>query len=326
MRRISVACECLAGILENPLPEEGPIVDVRIQDWLNTDEPQECLCTLSRMESLLQQDTSSWIPRFVRRGRGSTATQDKIKEAVDLFSSYKGCFHFLFSTKIWNNERAVQKRQDATHSRDHIIQGEFDLLEPGCPMPAETEINIAVPLDPGVHQGGYVEHVNRESNVVVQHSLAPVQADLHTTVPKAVNYRGRQAVTQRRHELKTDKQREEEEKKHEEGLKWLDGLNCAEKQDVTLLLRQEDTCKWLFDTAQYKMWKDGESGSLWLRGKPGAGKSVLAYVYILYVPMALKLLAGPLSSIPSGRLCETEKFLYFFTAIFETSGPQALRK
>ena len=87
--------------------------------------------------------------------------------------------------------------------------------------------------------------------------------------------------------MKTDKQMEEEgsnytahwpslardhpdiplEKKFEEISKWLDGLSCAEKQDVTLSARQEDTCKWLFDTAQYKAWKDGQHGSLWLRGK-----------------------------------------------------------
>jgi hypothetical protein len=101
MRRISVACECIAGTLDKPPSEEGPTVDVRIQDWFNTDEPQECLRTLSRMESLLQQDTSLWMPRIFRRGRGSTATQDKVKEAVDLFNSCKGCFHFLFSTEIW---------------------------------------------------------------------------------------------------------------------------------------------------------------------------------------------------------------------------------
>ena len=53
----------------------------------------------------------------------------------------------------------------------------------------------------------------------------------------------------------------------DEILKWLDGLNCAEKQDVTLSLRQPDTCKWLFDTTQYKTWRDGESSFLWLRGK-----------------------------------------------------------
>ena len=57
------------------------------------------------------------------------------------------------------------------------------------------------------------------------------------------------------------------EKKLDEILKWLDGSNCTEKQDVTLLLRQPDTCKWLFDTTQYKAWRDGESSFLWLRGK-----------------------------------------------------------
>ena len=102
MRRISVACECLAAILDKPPSEQGPAVDVRIQDWLNTDGPQECLRTLDRMENLLQQDTSFLtLPRIFRRGRGSTATQDKIKGAVDLFNSCKGWFHFLFSTEIW---------------------------------------------------------------------------------------------------------------------------------------------------------------------------------------------------------------------------------
>ncbi|KAG6372883.1 hypothetical protein JVT61DRAFT_7318 [Boletus reticuloceps] len=98
MQRISVACACVADILEPP-PEQGPAIDVRIQDWLDTDEPQECLQTLSRMESVLQQDSFSWMPRMFQRG--STATQYKIKEAVDLFNSSKGCFHFLFSTEIW---------------------------------------------------------------------------------------------------------------------------------------------------------------------------------------------------------------------------------
>ena len=100
MRRISVACESLANILDNPPGvEEGPAVDVRIQDWLITHEPQECLNTLSRMKYLLQQDATLWVPRMFGRGRGST--QDKIKEAADLFTSCKGWFHFLFSTDIW---------------------------------------------------------------------------------------------------------------------------------------------------------------------------------------------------------------------------------
>ena len=69
------------------------------------------------------------------------------------------------------------------------------------------------------------------------------------------------------------------EKKFEEISKWLDGLSCAEKQDVTLLLRQEDTCKWLFDTTQYKVWEDGGSESLWLRGKRESFEILLTILY-----------------------------------------------
>ncbi|KAF8133974.1 hypothetical protein EV363DRAFT_1214661, partial [Boletus edulis] len=184
------------------------------------------------MKSLLQQkeNTSSWASRMFRGGRGSTTTgmQDKIKEAVDLFNSYKGCFHLLFSTELWNNESAVQRQHHTPQSRDHSV----------------------VPLDPGV-QGGHAEQ--EVSNIVVQ----GLPTDLNTTLQETVN------------------DQDGQEKKLEEILKWLDGLNCAEKHDVTLSLRQDDTCKWLFDTTQYKMWRDGESGSFWLRGKPGAGKSVL---------------------------------------------------
>jgi len=165
--------------------------------------------------------------------------------------------------------------------------------------------------------------------------------------------------------MKTDKQREERgnhyavhrlslardhadipiERKLEEILKWLDGLNCAEKQDITSSLCQEDTCQWLFETTQYITWKNGESGSLWLRGKgetfegfhspcftdqvvivAGAGKSVLAYVYISCIPTVLTLFASGRSlSIPSRRPSSREKSLLFSIVILETSGLQALR-
>ena len=180
----------------------------------------------------------------------------------------------------------------------------------------------------------------------------------------AVDCQDKRAGTQERHGMKTDRQRGEQgsnytdhrfslarvhadipiEKKFEEILKWLDGLNCAEKQDITLSLRQEDTCKWLFDTTQYKRWKDGENESLWLRGKresverfyspcfidqvvivAGAGKSVLAYVHILYISTVLTMFAGRSSSIPSRWLCPREKSLYFSIVILETSVLQALR-
>ncbi|KAF8441582.1 ankyrin repeat-containing domain protein [Boletus edulis BED1] len=195
MRRISVTCECLT-------------VDVRIQDWISTDEPQECLDTLSRMERLLQRDAPSRMPSMSRTGRGSNVMQDKIKEAIDLFNSHKGCFHFLFSTEIWDNEKAVEKQHDVPRCHPEII----------------------------------------------------------TTVHDTVHYQDRRAVSQGSHELKSDEQKKAEEKQLEDILKWLDGLNCAEKHDVTLSLRQEDTCEWLLNTTQYITWRGAETG---------AGKSVL---------------------------------------------------
>lgn len=101
MRRISVACDTLAGILGRSSLPDDPGFDVRLQDWLGSDEPRVCLDTLSGMEKLLRKDTtSSWKTIFARR-RGTRFTQDKIKEAVDLLGSCNRCFHFLFTTETW---------------------------------------------------------------------------------------------------------------------------------------------------------------------------------------------------------------------------------
>lgn len=101
MRRISVACGCLAGTLSSEVSENS--VDVRLQDWLASDEPRMCLDTLGCMETLLQpKDDSSWTSWFSRMGRrGSTTAQDKIHEAMCVFDARKGCFHFLDSAEIW---------------------------------------------------------------------------------------------------------------------------------------------------------------------------------------------------------------------------------
>ncbi|KAF8126505.1 hypothetical protein EV363DRAFT_1268265 [Boletus edulis] len=239
MRRISVACDTLAGILSRPgsLPG-GPAFDVRVQDWLSSDEPRVCLVTLSMMERLLRKDTISWKTIFPRR-RGTTSTQDKIKEAVDLLGSCKGCFHFLFTTETWNNEGGARQQKDPAQSRDHIEEGS-DILNQTLPVVTLTSID--------------------------------------TSMPDAAIYQREHAVTQIKHErivVDTQRGKEKYAQNFEDILRWLDGLDCTEKQDVTLLLRQPDTCRWLFDTTQYNAWRDGECSCLWLRGKPGAGKSVL---------------------------------------------------
>ncbi|KAF8128753.1 hypothetical protein EV363DRAFT_1170232, partial [Boletus edulis] len=59
-------------------------------------------------------------------------------------------------------------------------------------------------------------------------------------------------------------------------LEWLNAWNSRRTHGRTLLLRQRDTCMWLPKTTAYKKWRDEKSSFLWLHGKPGAGKSVLA--------------------------------------------------
>lgn len=41
-----------------------------------------------------------------------------------------------------------------------------------------------------------------------------------------------------------------------------------------------DTCQWILETDDYQAWTDQSNGLLWIKGKPGAGKSVLmAFLY-----------------------------------------------
>ncbi|KIJ12302.1 hypothetical protein PAXINDRAFT_14917 [Paxillus involutus ATCC 200175] len=63
-------------------------------------------------------------------------------------------------------------------------------------------------------------------------------------------------------------------------LQWLDGLDCTTKHEATHSLRQPDTCTWLPKTEKYQSWKRGGKPFLWLGGKAGSGKSVLASAVI----------------------------------------------
>ncbi|KAG9314842.1 hypothetical protein JVU11DRAFT_3938 [Chiua virens] len=71
-------------------------------------------------------------------------------------------------------------------------------------------------------------------------------------------------------------------------LQWFDGLTCDEKYGDFLKMRQPGTCKWLLETSQYNKWKNGQDLFLWLQGKPGAGKTVLATSVIETIKQALQ--------------------------------------
>ncbi|KIJ09034.1 hypothetical protein PAXINDRAFT_17873 [Paxillus involutus ATCC 200175] len=61
-------------------------------------------------------------------------------------------------------------------------------------------------------------------------------------------------------------------------LKWFDGVDCTVKHESTRELRQRTTGEWLLKEQLYIDWRKLSAKFLWLGGKAGAGKSVLACV------------------------------------------------
>ena len=49
--------------------------------------------------------------------------------------------------------------------------------------------------------------------------------------------------------------------------RWLAALDCAEKHETMLKLRQEGTCTWFPSTDAYKKWRVGGNHFLWLHGQ-----------------------------------------------------------
>ena len=49
--------------------------------------------------------------------------------------------------------------------------------------------------------------------------------------------------------------------------RWLAALDCTEKQESMLKLRQEGTCTWFPKTDAYKKWRAGGNQFLWLHGQ-----------------------------------------------------------
>ncbi|KAF8127009.1 hypothetical protein EV363DRAFT_502003 [Boletus edulis] len=98
-----------------------------------------------------------------------------------------------------------------------------------------------------------------------------VLAQAHNDVPRTRGQHGR-------NEGSPDKQKNEQLdlKKLDSVLERLDGFSCNQKHDDVFSLRQHDTCKWLPETDQYKAWRNSNDSFLWLQGKAGAGKTVLA--------------------------------------------------
>jgi ankyrin repeat domain-containing protein 50 len=61
---------------------------------------------------------------------------------------------------------------------------------------------------------------------------------------------------------------------------WLSGADPSMNHNLGRKRCEPGTGEWLFDTNEFKEWKDGRGGILWLHGIPGAGKTVLSSTLI----------------------------------------------
>ncbi|KAJ7740991.1 hypothetical protein B0H14DRAFT_2989673 [Mycena olivaceomarginata] len=63
-------------------------------------------------------------------------------------------------------------------------------------------------------------------------------------------------------------------------VEWASPLNFFPRQDDILRTRQPGTGEWLFEDPLFERWKAGKIRTLWCRGMPGAGKTVLASIVV----------------------------------------------
>ncbi|KAG1723030.1 ankyrin repeat-containing domain protein [Suillus paluster] len=73
-------------------------------------------------------------------------------------------------------------------------------------------------------------------------------------------------------------------KQQEQLLQWLAGFDCTVKHEFVSTQRQENTCTWVFETEAFREWRTPptvqRTSVLWINGKPGAGKTVIASAII----------------------------------------------
>ncbi|CUS06966.1 unnamed protein product, partial [Tuber aestivum] len=67
-----------------------------------------------------------------------------------------------------------------------------------------------------------------------------------------------------------------DDKEFREVLKWLNVVDPASNYSSAIALREPGTGNWLIKGSEYRDWKEGRGGVLWLHGIPGCGKSVLS--------------------------------------------------
>ncbi|KIJ11896.1 hypothetical protein PAXINDRAFT_15228, partial [Paxillus involutus ATCC 200175] len=226
----------------------GPDIDPCLVEWLFSDEPGTCLATLKAMENLLKPQPLQ-LP---------FAPEDKIQEAITLFNLHGAKFHFLLTPDIWNQgNEVIQGRTPGTEGRfnDNKTDGQDNKQD-------QRHVDSNTMQD--VEGQQKVTRYRTFSNDGGAKDIQPNQSE------------GGAGMTTTGNELGPERKKEVDPKEVDEFLRWLDGLDCTLQHEATLALRQVDTCTWLPETDVYQSWSRGDISFVWLEGKAGSGKSVLA--------------------------------------------------
>ncbi|CUS10698.1 unnamed protein product [Tuber aestivum] len=78
----------------------------------------------------------------------------------------------------------------------------------------------------------------------------------------------------------TKMSRKQDESEFREVQRWLNVVDPATNFSSALAVREPGTGNWLLEGRDYKYWREGSGGVLWLHGIPGCGKSVLSATVI----------------------------------------------
>lgn len=65
-------------------------------------------------------------------------------------------------------------------------------------------------------------------------------------------------------------------------LSWLHGADPSTNYNAARRKHEKGTGDWLLHLDQFRAWKGGDGGSMWISGIPGAGKTILRYVFTFY--------------------------------------------
>jgi Cdc6-like AAA superfamily ATPase len=80
-------------------------------------------------------------------------------------------------------------------------------------------------------------------------------------------------------------------------VQWLMGADPSTNHNSARKKHQSGTGDWLLNLKEFKQWRDGEGGILWLSGIPGAGKTVLSSTVVEHLRGLKRKEEGPCARI-----------------------------